>query len=106
MSAYIQTGNLQKGDLCIYSVYGGVLRKGIYAGPGSGTYQFFNIDRYAADRMKEGKKPPVTYISGSHVQSRVAKVTTAILSQEEIEIYEEMINKKTNEITDTEKGSN
>ncbi len=80
-------GTLNKGDLCAYSGYLGKLYIGLFAGEGSNSLQFFRLTQSTIDRIKEGKKPYVEYISGQHVWERVVKVTEDVLDPESLSFF-------------------
>lgn len=94
---------IQKGDLVAYSGYAGKLHVGIFTG-GDNAYHFWPLRQRTLDRLAEGKKPYVEYITGSNCIERVVRVTPDVLEPEELKIYKKI--KGENETTDTEKGSN
>lgn len=83
----IETTGLKQGDLCAFSVYAGRLVAGVYRGEGQGTYQFWRLNEYTADMLKEGKKAPIDYLGGSNRDNRVVKIDASVLNQEEREAY-------------------
>lgn len=78
---------LNKGDLCAYSGYLGKLYVGLFAGEGSSSLQFAPLNQQTVDRLKEGKKPYIAYISGTYVWKRVVKITEDVLDKESLSFF-------------------
>lgn len=86
----ITTENLKRGDLCVFSGYGGKLHPGVFKGLGQGTYQFWRLTAYTVEGLKSKVNPGVEYIGGSNKEHRVVRVHPSVLDQEEQALYEQL----------------
>lgn len=81
---------LNRGDLVLVS-YSNHLQLGIVAGIGSANnLQFYSLNTWNVGRLKSGKKLYKSYVNTSY-ESRLAKYSVDLLSDEDKQIYNEMM---------------
>lgn len=88
---YTFAPDLKRGDLCVFSSSSGVLIPGIFWGKGdAGNLQYAPLSDSTLDRLSEKKKPYVSYISGYHMEMRVAKISETSLTGTDLAIYQQI----------------
>lgn len=83
------TKNIQRGDLILIS-FSNWLAPAVFLKETPVSMQYYNINEWVINRLKDKGKCPVTYINAT--KNRYVKVNEDILEKTELNIYKEIKN--------------